>query len=92
MKYLLDTNICIYIIKKQPVEIIEKFNSVSIGDIGISSITLAELYFGVEKSMHKAKNLKALEEFLLPLIIEDFDYRASMIYGKLRAYLEKKAI
>ena len=90
MKYLLDTNICIYIIKKQPIEIIEKFNSFSIGDIGISAITLAELYFGVEKSMHPAKNIKALEEFLLPLIIEDFDYNASVIYGKLRTNLEKK--
>jgi tRNA(fMet)-specific endonuclease VapC len=66
MKYLLDTNICIYIIKKQPVKVIDKFRNASLGDIGISSITLAELQYGVEKSQHKIKNQKALEEFILP--------------------------
>ncbi len=50
MEYLLDTNICIYIIKKKPVEVFEKFNKLTIGDVGISSITLAELQFGIEKS------------------------------------------
>ena len=90
MKYLLDTNICIYIIKKQPVEIIDKFRNTSIGDVGISSITLAELYYGVEKSQHKVKNQKALDEFILPLVIEDFDNYAAAIYGKIRTYLENK--
>ncbi len=47
MEYLLDTNICIYIIKKKPVEVFERFKNLAIGDVGISSITLAELQFGI---------------------------------------------
>ncbi len=90
MKYLLDTNICIYIIKKQPVSVINKFKRLSIGDIGISSITLAELNYGVEKSQHPQKNKSALEEFILSLEIVSFDERAAYHYGDMRAELEKK--
>lgn len=63
MKYLLDTNICIYIIKKNPARVFDKFLELAIGSIGISSITLAELQYGVEKSTHIAKNRLALEKF-----------------------------
>jgi tRNA(fMet)-specific endonuclease VapC len=69
MEYLLDTNICIYIIKKKPVEVFEKFNKLTIGDVGISSITLAELQFGIEKSSNAKKNRDALEKFLTPIKI-----------------------
>ena len=88
MKLLLDTNICIYIIKKKPPEVLEKFRSYAIGDIGISSITAAELEFGVRKSKNPTGNKQALEQFLLPLVVVDFDYRAAITYGKIRSELE----
>ena len=87
---MLDTNICIYIIKRKPVNVLEKFKSLSIGTIGISSITLAELQFGVMKSSDPKKNQEALDKFLTPLEILDFDYYATIQYGKIRAQLERK--
>ena len=92
MKFLLDTNICIYLIKQKPPEVLQKFNSYQIGDIGISSITVAELKFGVQKSQFPNKNNQALEKFLLPLQIVDFDRAAADTYGVIRAMLEKQGI
>jgi tRNA(fMet)-specific endonuclease VapC len=89
MDYLLDTNICIYIIKKRPEKVLEKFNSLTIGDVVISSITLAELHYGIMKSSNPKKNQEALDKFLSPLEIIDFDYFATIEYGKIRAVLEK---
>jgi len=89
MKYMLDTNICIYLIKQKPEKVLRRFKDHSIGDIGISSITLAELSFGVEKSQQIQKNRQALEEFILPLEIADFDEKAAVRYGAVRAALEK---
>lgn len=89
MKYLLDTDICIYIIKNAPISVLKKFESLTIGDVGISSITLSELEYGVAKSSHKTKNQDALEQFITPLEIIEFDYLAAKAYGKLRAELEK---
>ncbi len=90
MKFLLDTNICIYIIKQKPPEVLHKFNIYQVGDIGISSITVAELQFGVQKSQYPAKNQQALAQFLLPLEIVNFDNAAAAIYGNIRAILEKQ--
>lgn len=90
MKLLLDTNICIYIIKRKPLKVLQKFNQYNIGDIGISSITVAELEFGVQKSNFPAKNQQALTQFLLPLSITAFDEAAATVYGEIRANLEKK--
>lgn len=90
MKFLLDTNICIYIIKQKPLEVLHKFNTYQVGDIGISSLTVAELEFGVQKSQYPAKNQQALAQFLLPLEIVNFDYAAATIYGDIRARLEKQ--
>jgi len=66
MDYLLDTNICIYIIKKRHEKVSEKFNTLSPGDVAISSITLAELKYGIMKSSNPKKNQEALEKFLTP--------------------------
>lgn len=88
MLYLLDTNICIYLIKRHP-NLEEKFKTLLPGDIGISSVTLAELYYGVEKSQYIERNRHALEKFILPLEVLDFDEGASLQYGKIRALLEK---
>ncbi len=90
MKYMLDTNICIYLIKQKPEKVLQHFKAHSVGDIGISSITLAELRFGVEKSQRIEKNRQALDEFVLPLEIANFDEKASESYGKIRSALEKE--
>jgi tRNA(fMet)-specific endonuclease VapC len=89
MKFMLDTNICIYIIKQKPPKALKHFSSHSVGDIGISSITLAELQYGVAKSRHIQKNRQALSEFTLPLEIVHFDEKAAESYGEVRAALEK---
>jgi len=90
MKLLLDTNICIYLIKKKPPSVIREFNAYPVGTIGISSITVAELEFGVQKSRYPSENQEALEQFLLPLVVLDFDRQAARAYGKLRALLESR--
>ena len=89
MKFMLDTNTCIYIIKRKPPKVLGHFKAYSIGEIGISSMTLAELRFGVEKSQHIQKNQEALDAFILPLEIADFDEKAAKSYGEIRAALEK---
>ena len=90
MKYLLDTNICIYLIRKKPQPVIQKFGDHSVGDIGVSSITAAELQYGVQKSRSQAQNQRALLHFLAPLIIVSFDVEAAVAYGGIRAALESK--
>lgn len=90
MKYLLDTNIVAYIIKKRPIEVFDKLLSVQWEDVGISSIVIAELWFGVAKSQHKEQNKKALENFLAPFTILDFDTKAAEKYAHIRADLEAK--
>jgi len=89
MKLMLDTNVCIYIIKQQPVAVLKRFLEYQIGDIGISSITLSELRYGVAKSTHQEKNAKALDEFITPLEVVSFDEKAAHVYGEIRAALEK---
>ena len=90
MKVMLDTNICIYLIKQQPSTVIERFLSQPVGEIGLSSITAAELAYGVSKSRHVSKNRHALEQFLASLGIAQFDQAAAWSYGRLRAQLEAK--
>ncbi|MDR3073106.1 MAG: type II toxin-antitoxin system VapC family toxin [Deltaproteobacteria bacterium] len=90
MRILLDTNICIYLIKNNPPEIRKYFYQYSPGDIAIASISVAELRYGVEKSTAKEKNARALEAFLLPLEILSFDDKAAFAYGRIRAYLEQQ--
>src|SRR5579883_1677270 len=89
MKYMLDTNICIYLIKEQYKSVINKFNTLKLGDIGLSSVTLSELMYGVEKSHHRQKNL---QEFIISLDIAAYDDEAAAHYGVIRAHLEKKGI
>jgi tRNA(fMet)-specific endonuclease VapC len=90
MKFMLDTNICIYLIKQKPVKVLKHFKTRSIGDIGISTISLAELRYGVSKSQYVEKNQQALNEFILPLEVADFDMKAAEEYGIIRTELEKK--
>ena len=90
MSYMLDTNICIYIIKKKPVKVLETLKSLAIGEVCISVITLAELMYGVEKSRQRERNKIALTSFLSPLEILPFSNQAAVIFGEIRAALEKK--
>ena len=89
MKYLLDTNICIALIRQKPAVLIQRLTSLQPGDAGISSITLAELFLGVEKSARPEQNMSALEQFLLPLDLADFDLDAALAYGRIRMDLER---
>ena len=90
MKYMLDTNICIYIIKEKPQKVLEKFQSLNIGDICISVITFSELEYGVQKSKYTEKNKTALTNFLSPIEILPFNQKAALEYAKIRTILEKK--
>lgn len=90
MEYLLDTNICIYIIKRRPEEIFNKFLTLSLGSVAISSITLAELDYGISKSTFPERNKEALEKFLTPIEVIEFGVEAAEQYGKIRFDLEKK--
>ncbi len=88
MKYLIDTNICIYIMNKRPPAVIKKFKRFELGEIGISTITVSELQYGVSKSNHRKKNADRLEEFLAPLEMLTYDQMAARVYGDIRFQLE----
>ena len=88
MKALLDTNICVYAIKKKPPEVIQKLLSFGPGDLAISSLTYAELVFGASKSQHKVQAMWALECFMASLIVVAFDVDAAVEYGRIRSHLE----
>ena len=90
MKVMLDTNTCIALIKRKPPQVLKRLSIWKVGEIGISWVTLAELEFGVAKSQHLEKNQAALDEFVLPLEIANFDRETARIYGRVRATLEKK--
>lgn len=89
MSYLLDTNICIYIINKNPLHVLKKFHQHRMGDIAISSVTAAELAFGVEKS-GSVRNRQILEKFFAPLEILPFDAECIWQYAKLRNQLQQQ--
>ena len=90
MKYMLDTNFCIYAIKKKPDTVLERLHREIDSGICISSITLAELQFGVEKSLFPEKNTAALGQFLVALNVLSFDDQAAVEYGRICAYLQKR--
>lgn len=90
MKYMLDTNICIFVIKNQPENVVRKFTEHEPGDICISSITYAELSHGVERSQAKEKNRIALMTFLSEIPIASFDDLAAQEYGVIKADLQRK--
>jgi len=89
MRFMLDTDSCIALIKRKPAKMLDKLTSHAPGDVGLSTVTLAELRYGVAKSAQKETNARALDEFLLPLEIADFDETAAGVYGEVRAALEK---
>jgi tRNA(fMet)-specific endonuclease VapC len=90
MKWMLDTDTCIAIIKGKPTSVLRKLRGKSVGQVGISSITLGELAFGAAKSSRREEAHAALSEFLLALEIASFDSDAATSYGQLGASLEKR--
>jgi tRNA(fMet)-specific endonuclease VapC len=89
LKYMLDTNIVIYVIKRRPLDVLDTFNKHS-GQMCISSITLAELLHGVEKSQQLEKNLQQVENFVSRLDVLEYTPKSAAHYGEIRANLEKQ--
>lgn len=88
--HMLDTNTCVYVIKKRPEQVIERLRHTRISDVGVSSITLSELEYGAAKSSRPEQNKLAIVEFFAPLEILPYDDMAAQEYGKVRSYLEKE--
>lgn len=88
LRYLLDTNIVIYVLKRRPLEVLSIFNA-NAGRMAISSITLAELLHGAEKSAHVSQNLDAIEDFCSRIDVLPYGIKAAQHYGAIRAALEK---
>lgn len=89
MKYLLDTDICIFIIRRRPESVFKKLREQPAGAVAISAITHSELCNGALKSSSPEKNLAALEEFLLPLTVLPYEAETALFYGKTRSHLER---
>jgi tRNA(fMet)-specific endonuclease VapC len=89
-QYMLDTNICIYIIRNKSDRVIQKLKRKRVSDVGISSITLSELEYGVAKSSKPGQNALALTEFLAALVVFPYEDLAARQYGEIRAFLERK--
>jgi tRNA(fMet)-specific endonuclease VapC len=90
IEYLLDTNICIYIIRQKPAEVFEKLKTLPLGIVGLSVITFSELVYGAEKSTMREKNLDALRRFVAPLEILNYSISAAIEYGTIRSNLVKQ--
>ena len=92
MKYMLDTNICIRLIKRKPTGLIRKLTEHDAAEFCISSITYAELMHGVEKSAYRDQNFLALMLTLSSITILPFDTKAAEVYGKVRSSLERNGM
>lgn len=90
MTYMLDTNTCIYAMKKKPEKVLQRFRETLDSGLCMSSITLAELEYGMKHSSDPVKNAYALLRFLAPLSILPFGAAAASEYGEIRAYLQSK--
>lgn len=88
--YLLDTNICAYIINRHPAQVRERLARCSADEVSVSSLTVAELRYGADKSSRPAQNHGSLDAFLSPLGIYDFDAKAAAAYGSIRVELEQR--
>ena len=91
MRYMLDTNICIYVIKQAPATVLDRFRQHEAAGLGVSAVTAAELAFGVAKSGSR-RNRAALDDFLGALEIAPFDDQAAKVYGDVRADLEARGV
>jgi tRNA(fMet)-specific endonuclease VapC len=87
---MLDTNICIYILKKRPSSLLDKLNIVQKKGVCISAVTYAELQYGVERSSSKKLNQRIIDDFVSHLKVLPWDMDSAKLYGKIRRDLEKK--
>jgi tRNA(fMet)-specific endonuclease VapC len=87
-QYMLDTNICIYVVKDYPATLRERFNRLA-EQLCISTVTLAELHYGAEKSARRLDNLEAIRQFAARLEVLPFSAAAAVHYGEIRAALER---
>ena len=92
MRYILDTNICVFIIRQRLPLVLQRFAQFLPDELGISTVTLSELRYGADKSSNPSKNHAALDSFLAPLLIIDFDSECADYYGKVRSDLERRGI
>ncbi|MEX0704943.1 MAG: type II toxin-antitoxin system VapC family toxin [Planctomycetales bacterium] len=92
MKYLLDTNVCVELIRRRSPQTLARLMSQPVVDVGVSTITVAELRYGAERSARPAQNQQALDQFLLPLDTLPFDEAAADAYGHIRADLESQGL
>lgn len=90
LRYLLDTNICIYIAKQKPFSVLKKFEQISVGTIGMSIITYGELMYGAQKSHHPKKAVSVLEELMMLIPSLPMPLEAAKYYGEIRSKLEKQ--
>ena len=89
MRYMLDTNICIYLIKHDPAQVKSRYEAHPIQNLCVSAVTVAEMEYGVAKSAQPGRNGVALQAFLAPLTVFPFDAQAAKMYGGVRAALER---
>lgn len=92
MKYLLDTNICVFVIRQKPAIVLQRFLRLSPSNVAISTITLAELRYGADKSSAPPRNHSALVNFVTPISILDFNSAAADEYGRVRSFLERQGM
>ena len=92
MNFLLDTNICVFVIRKKSQLVVQRFVQHPPDQLGISTVTLAELRYGADKSSNPGKNHSVLGAFLAPLQIFDFDAESAEYYGVIRAKLEGRGL
>ena len=90
LRYLLDTNICIYLAKQKPISVLHKFEQLSIGEVGMSTITFGELVYGVQKSDHPKKTLQLLQEITNLIPVLPISTETGKHYGEIRSKLEKQ--
>jgi tRNA(fMet)-specific endonuclease VapC len=88
--YMLDTNICIYIAKHQPPEVKARFERLKPGQVVMSAVTYGELYYGANKSDHRARALTKLDDLIQDIPVEDLNSTAAKVYGEIRASLERQ--
>ena len=90
LRFLLDTNICIYIAKQKPLSVFRKFEQLAVGEVAMSTITYGELLFGAQKSHHPRQAMKILDELTSMILALPIPTEAGKQYGKIRNNLEKK--
>ena len=90
MKYLLDTNVCVDYLNGRFPRVVQRIQSCSPEDLSVSSVAVAELRFGAEKSTHRQRNHERLDVFLADVQCVDFDADAALVYGRIRTALERR--